>query len=57
MGGLAMSLVSIVAGGISALQSFIVVTNVPVSIILLPALWFGPVFAWRMAKAQGLLAR
>ena len=57
MGVLAMILVSIGAGGISALQSFIVVTNVPVSIILLPALWFGPVFAWRMAKAQGLLAR
>ncbi|MEM7276556.1 MAG: BCCT family transporter [Pseudomonadota bacterium] len=55
MGVLAMILVSIGAGGISALQSFIVVTNVPVSIILLPVLWFGPVFARRMAKDQGLL--
>lgn len=56
MGVLAIVLVSIGAGGISALQSFIVVTAVPVSILLLPSLWSGPVFARRMAAEQGLLA-
>lgn len=55
MGALAMVLVSIGSGGISALQSFIVVTAVPVSIIMLPTLWAGPLFARRMAAAQGLL--
>ncbi len=57
MGLLAMILVSIGAGGISALQSFIVVTNVPVSIIMLPVLWFGPLFAWRLARLQGFVGR
>jgi choline/carnitine/betaine transport len=55
MGALAMVLVSIGAGGISALQSFIVVSAVPVSILLLPTLVAGPVFARRMAAQQGLL--
>ena len=55
MGVLAMILVSIGSGGISALQYFIVITAVPVSLILLPALWAGPVFARRIAHEQGLL--
>jgi glycine betaine transporter len=32
-------LISVGSGGIGKLQSFIVVTAVPVSIILLPSLW------------------
>ncbi|MGI9288271.1 MAG: BCCT family transporter [Pseudomonadales bacterium] len=55
MGVLAMILVAIGSGSISALQSFIVITAVPVSIILLPSLWLGPVIAQRMARAQQLL--
>jgi choline-glycine betaine transporter len=54
MGVLAMILVSIGSGGMSALQYFIVVTAVPVSLILLPSLWFGPLFARRIAQSQEL---
>ena len=39
MGLMAMILVSTGAGGVGKLQSFIVVTAVPVSLILLPSLW------------------
>ncbi|WP_121173611.1 BCCT family transporter [Kushneria sinocarnis] len=42
-------------GGIDALQSFIVITAVPVSLLLLPLLWWGPQMAHRMALDQGLL--
>ena len=42
MGVVAMILISIGSGGISALQAFIVVTAVPVSFILLPSLWVAP---------------
>ncbi len=55
MGVLAMILVAIGAGGIAALQSFIVVTAVPVSIIMLPSLWIAPIAARRVAAEQGLL--
>ena len=55
MGVLAMILVAIGSGGITALQSFIVVTAVPVSLILLPSLWTGPMIARRLAREQGLL--
>ncbi|NQY52011.1 MAG: BCCT family transporter [Campylobacteraceae bacterium] len=54
MGVLAIVLISIGAGGISALQSFIVITAVPVSLILLPALWNAPQIAIKMADEQGL---
>ncbi|MGI9271975.1 MAG: BCCT family transporter [Woeseiaceae bacterium] len=54
MGVVAMILVSIGSGGISALQYFIVVTAVPVSFILLPSLWFGPKIAFELAREQGL---
>lgn len=53
MGVVAIILVSIGSGGISALQSFIVVTAVPVSLILLPSLWFGPKYAKKIGEAQG----
>ena len=55
MGVVAMILVSIGSGGISALQSFIVVTAVPVSLILLPSLWAAPAIAYKLAKAQNLV--
>jgi len=52
MGVVAMILVSIGSGGISALQSFIVVTAVPVSLILLPSLWAAPKIAYTLKKQQ-----
>lgn len=54
MGATAIILISLGAGGVSALQSFIVITAVPVSLILLPALWNAPQIAMKMATAQGL---
>jgi choline-glycine betaine transporter len=53
MGFTALILISIGSGGISALQSFIIITAVPVSIILLPSLWNAPQIAMKMAKEQG----
>ncbi|RTZ17501.1 BCCT family transporter [Vibrio aquaticus] len=55
MGIVAIALISMGAGGISALQSFIVITAVPVSLILLPSLWKAPQIANHMAKQQGLI--
>ena len=54
MSVIAAVLVSIGSGGISALQSFIVITAVPISLILLPSLWVAPRIARKMAKLQGL---
>lgn len=54
MGATAIILISLGSGGVSALQSFIVITAVPVSLILLPSLWSAPRIALQMAKAQGL---
>ena len=54
MGVLAAILISIGSGGVSALQSFIVVTAVPVSLILMPSLWNAPRIAKNMAVEQGL---
>ena len=54
MGVLAAILISIGSGGVSALQSFIVVTAVPVSLILMPSLWNAPKIAENMAFEQGL---
>jgi len=54
MGITALILISLGSGGISALQSFIVITAVPVSLILLPSLWDAPRIATKMAKEQGL---
>lgn len=54
MGVVAALLISIGSGGISALQSFIVVTAVPVSLVLLPSLWTAPQIAKKMADEQGL---
>ena len=52
MGAVAAILLLIGSGGISALQSFIVVTAVPVGFILLPPLWAGPRFAKLLYNEQ-----
>lgn len=52
MGAMAIVLISMGSGGISALQSFIVITAVPASFILLPSLWQAPSIVFRMAKEQ-----
>ncbi len=49
MGLMAIILISVGSGGVSKLQSFIVVTAVPVSLILLPSLWD----ALRITLAKG----
>ena len=57
MGVVAALLISVGDGGVSALQSFIVVTAVPVSFVLLPSLWTAPMIARKMAKEQGCYSR
>jgi len=54
MGVTAIVLISLGAGGVTALQSFIVITAVPVSFVLLPSLWNGPKIAKQMARDQDL---
>ncbi len=54
MGITAGVLISIGSGGISALQSFIVITAVPVSLVLLPSLWHAPRMAKDMAAEQNI---
>ncbi|TNY92998.1 BCCT family transporter, partial [Vibrio parahaemolyticus] len=55
MGVVAIALISMGSGGITALQSFIVITAVPVSFILLPSILKAPGIANQMAKDQGLV--
>jgi choline-glycine betaine transporter len=60
--GIAMALMAAIllymgAGQISALQQFIVITAIPVSLVLLPSLWTGPQAAYAMARQQGLIDR
>jgi len=43
------------AGQVGALQQFIVITAIPVSLVLLPSLYLGPKAAYDMAKEQGLV--
>ncbi len=50
MGIVAIILISIGNGGIAALQNFIIVTAVPVSLILLPSLWTAPLIARKMHR-------
>jgi len=52
MGIIAMILVVIGAGGVGALQSFIVITAVPVSLLLLTSVWVAPKMAAEMLKEQ-----
>ncbi|RKL66317.1 BCCT transporter [Salipaludibacillus neizhouensis] len=55
MGAVAAVLLFIGEGSINALQSFIVFTAVPVSLILLPTLWLAPKVVKKMAKSQGII--
>ncbi|MFM1653164.1 BCCT family transporter [Brevibacillus sp. B_LB10_24] len=55
MGAIASILVAIGNGGIAALQSFIVVTAVPVSFILFPLMWTAPKVARELACEQGIV--
>jgi len=52
MGVVAALLIKIGEGGIGALQSFIIVTSVPVSLLLFPTLWAGPKMAAKLYKEQ-----
>ncbi|MGJ9384359.1 BCCT family transporter [Salipaludibacillus sp. CF4.18] len=54
IGAISVILINIGEGSISALQSFIVVTAVPISIIMLPSLWHAPKIAKIMAEEQGI---
>jgi len=60
--GIAMALMAAIllymgSGQISALQQFIVITAIPVSLVLLPSLWTGPQAALAMARAQGITSQ
>ncbi|MFB4160063.1 BCCT family transporter [Geomicrobium sp. JSM 1781026] len=57
MATVAAILIFIGEGSIDALQSFIVVTAVPVSILLLPTIWQAPKIAKRLARDQGLIRK
>lgn len=57
MGMTAISLLYIGEGSVDALQSFIVVTAVPVSLILLPLIWTAPRVARQMAEDQEQAAK
>ncbi len=52
MGAVGAILLRLGDGGITALQSFIVVTAVPVSLVLLPLLWSAPQVAAELAREQ-----
>lgn len=55
MAAIASILIEIGEGGIGALQSFVVIAAVPVSILLLPVLWYAPKIARTLAIEQGLV--
>lgn len=55
MGAVAAVLLYVGNGSIDALQSFIVVSAVPVSIILLPMLWLAPKVTKTLALEQGIV--
>lgn len=55
MAAMAAVLLAMGEGQISALQQFIVITAIPVSLILLPTLWTGPKAAYQMAREQGII--
>ncbi|TVP58893.1 MAG: BCCT family transporter [Halomonadaceae bacterium] len=55
MAAMAAVLLAMGEGQISALQQFIVITAIPVSLILLPSLWTGPKAAYAMAREQGII--
>jgi glycine betaine transporter len=54
MGLAAVVLITIGSGGVTALQSFIVITAVPVSLLILPSLWDALRIARQMAREQAV---
>ena len=54
MGLAAVVLITIGSGGVTALQSFIVITAVPVSLLILPSLWDALRIARHMAREQAV---
>jgi choline-glycine betaine transporter len=42
-------------GQVSALQQFIVITAIPVSLVILPSLWLGPKSAYALAREQKIV--
>ena len=57
MGAISVILINIGQGSISVLQSFIVVTAVPISLIMLPVLWEAPKLAKKMAVEQQIVTK
>ncbi|KMY54464.1 BCCT transporter [Bacillus sp. FJAT-27231] len=55
MAVIAIILIKIGGGGIGALQSFVVIAAVPVSILMLPILWHAPRIAKEMGREQGIV--
>ena len=49
MGVISIILINIGEGSINAIQSFIIITAVPISIIMLPAIWTAPKIAHKLA--------
>lgn len=54
MSSIAVILIRMGDGGVNALQSFVVIAAVPVSILMLPILWHAPRIAKVMAVEQGI---
>ncbi|WP_233189537.1 BCCT family transporter [Sporosarcina sp. P7] len=57
MATIATILIKIGGGGIGALQSFVVIAAVPVSILLLPVIWYAPKVAKELAVEQGIVKK
>ena len=57
MATIATILIKIGGGGIDALQSFVVIAAVPVSILLLPVLWYAPKITRMLAIEQGIVKK
>ncbi|MEK4031443.1 BCCT family transporter [Pseudobacillus sp. FSL P4-0506] len=55
MAVIAIILIKIGEGGVGALQSFVVIAAVPVSILMLPILWHAPRIAKIMGVEQGII--
>ncbi|WP_257346738.1 BCCT family transporter [Pseudalkalibacillus decolorationis] len=51
---IAVILIKVGEGGIGALQSFVVIAAVPVSLIMLPILWTAPKIAKKLGTEQGI---
>ncbi len=57
MAVVAVILINIGGGGIDALQSFVVIAAVPVSLLLLPVIWYAPKIAKVLAVEQGIVKK